>query len=204
MRRELLWKICFTVLISITSCDSKEKKDEIRAEAEKEIVTENEAEAALKEQITIEDNREFGLIAEIKQLENLNSLEYQIKRLGMDSVFSQQGLYTVFAPANEAFKTLDTSPTAKQDTTMSAFNQDVLLNHIVENKWNSARLTDTLERSNGQVKIKTKSGDSLQALLVKDEIILRDAMGTDAKIISSDIEASNGIIHIIDKIVRPQ
>ena len=69
------------------------------------------------------------------------------------------------------------------------------------------RLTEEDLRSqiqaNGTHTIRTMQGENITAVLDGDEIILRDASGNEARIIETDSGASDGVVHVIDRVLMP-
>ena len=102
------------------------------------------------------------------------------------------GPYTVFAPTNEAFdavgmETLDEllKPENKQQLT------DVLTYHVVEGELKAADLTD------GQ-KLATVQGGELEVAIDGDTVKVGDAT-----VAQADVDASNGVVHVIDTVLMP-
>jgi uncharacterized surface protein with fasciclin (FAS1) repeats len=101
--------------------------------------------------------------------------------------------YTVFAPTNAAFgavpqDTLDQllAPSGKEQLT------DVLTYHVVEGDVMAADLRD------GQA-IKTVQGGELTVSIDEDRVKIGDAT-----VIQPDVDASNGIVHVIDTVLQPE
>lgn len=101
-----------------------------------------------------------------------------------------KGPYTVFAPTDEAFakllKQLDI--TAEQLLERDDL-KDILLYHVVPGKVFSKDLKDGM-------KLKTAEGSEVK-------ISLDPVRVNDAKVVKPDIAASNGVIHVIDKVLLP-
>jgi len=108
---------------------------------------------------------------------------------------SGKGQFTVFAPTDAAFASLLTELglTAEQLLSDQALVTKVLLYHVAKGNLDSE---DVLEKE----RIRTLQAGSLS----QDSGILTDANGRTANIVSVDIEASNGVIHVIDRVVLPR
>lgn len=122
---------------------------------------------------------------------------------GLVGVLSGNGPFTVFAPTNADFADLlellgdDYNSLADFDTEAEkALLAKVLTFHVANGRIESGDLT------NGQ-EIKTLQGEALVAITAH-EIRVFDKTGEGAEIIGPDNDASNGIVHIIDKVVLPQ
>ena len=98
---------------------------------------------------------------------------------------------TVFAPTNEAFGKISSelSKLAQEDITK------ILLNHVTY----GSILSNTLK--NGQV-LPTLGGDKIIVVIQNNEVMLKlpDSQNS-VKVIQADINASNGIIHVIDSVI---
>jgi uncharacterized surface protein with fasciclin (FAS1) repeats len=116
-----------------------------------------------------------------------------VKAAGLAEVLGGEGPFTVFAPTDAAFAKL---PEGTVATLLKPENKqkliDILKYHVVAGRVYSedavaAKSAKTLEGSSISVKV-TDSG----------------AMINDAKLVATDVDASNGVIHIIDSVLMPQ
>jgi uncharacterized surface protein with fasciclin (FAS1) repeats len=57
--------------------------------------------------------------------------------------------------------------------------------------------------SNGQV-VKTVQGNNLTVEITDGKVMLVDATGAKAEVVTADVEASNGVVHIINSVVLPE
>ena len=108
---------------------------------------------------------------------------------------SRPGDYTVFAPTDAAFTALLTELGVTADQLLSdrALVSRVLRYHILRDELDS---TEVLASD----RLRTWQG----GWLFQNGGVLTDANGRTANIIQTDIEASNGIIHVIDNVVLPK
>ncbi len=116
-----------------------------------------------------------------------------VKAAGLVDVLSNAGPFTVFAPTNEAF---DKLPKGTVEDLLKPENKDkladILQYHVLIGGYPSERLTDgsTLgTASGGSVKISVKDG----------KVVINDS----ATIIGT-VEASNGLVHVVDAVILPQ
>ena len=102
--------------------------------------------------------------------------------------------FTVFAPTDAAFLSLldELGIAADQLLSNQALVTRVLLYHVARG---NRDVEDVLESR----RIRT-----LRGFLFQDGGVLTDANGRTANIIATDIKASNGIIHVIDRVVLPK
>jgi uncharacterized surface protein with fasciclin (FAS1) repeats len=115
----------------------------------------------------------------------LESFETLVKAAALDDNLAQDGPFTVFAPTNEAWAAFEAME-AETGTTMT----QILLYHVTNGEYTVSRLAEH----------KTLSTLSEERLLfnVKDEtIVLNDT----TEVITTDIRASNGVVHIIDTVM---
>ncbi len=102
-----------------------------------------------------------------------------------------EGPFTVFAPTDEAFAAL---PEGTVETLLKPENKEqlvaVLTYHVVPGKVMSGDLSDDMTAATvqgGDITIDLDSG----------------VMINDANVVQADIETSNGVIHVIDKVILP-
>jgi uncharacterized surface protein with fasciclin (FAS1) repeats len=105
--------------------------------------------------------------------------------------------FTVFAPANSAF---DKLPAGTVDTLLKPENKTMLAGiltyHVVPSVAMAADLSD------GQV-IKTVQGQNLTVKMMDGKVYIVDAKGGQAQVVQADVEASNGVVHVIDTVLMP-
>ena len=104
---------------------------------------------------------------------------------------SGNGQFTVFAPTDDAFAGLGLDPNTVGDLD-GQFLTDVLLCHVAR-----GRLYSKSVLSKKRIRV-FKGG-----FLMQDEGILTDNLGREADIIITDVEAANGVIHAINRVVLP-
>ena len=107
---------------------------------------------------------------------------------------SGKGQFTVFAPTDAAFVALlgELNLTAGQLLSNKALVTKVLLYHVARGNRDSA---DVIASD----RIRTLQG----GFLFQNGGVLTDANGRTSNIIATDIKASNGVIHVIDRVVLP-
>lgn len=121
-----------------------------------------------------------------------------VKAAGLVEVLKGDGPFTVFAPSEEAFRKLEKAKPGTIAYLLKPENKDklvaILTYHVVPGKY---KAHDVAKLSNG-TKVKTANG---QSLTVKTSpAILVD----NAKVVKTDIECSNGVIHVIDSVILPR
>lgn len=122
---------------------------------------------------------------------DFETLVAAVQAAGLVDTLKGEGPFTVFAPTDDAFAALGSTV----DDLLKPENKDkltaILTYHVVPGKVMSGDLTD-----------------DMMAATVQGEDITIDldngAMVNDAKVVTADIETSNGVIHVIDKVILPK
>ena len=127
-----------------------------------------------------------------------------VKAAGLVETLKGPGPFTVFAPTNAAFAalpagTVDTllKPAMKVDLTK------VLTYHVVPGTLDAAALQSQIAAGGGKAELKTVQGESLTATESNGGIALTDSKGNIAMVTIADVRQSNGVIHVIDKVLMP-
>ncbi|MDF0708695.1 fasciclin domain-containing protein [Flagellimonas okinawensis] len=113
-----------------------------------------------------------------------------------------EGSFTVFAPTNQAFNDLlaQLDGFDSLDDFSSQQLQDLLAVILTYHVVGEAALSSDL--SNG-MSLTTVQGSTLQ-VSTEGGVFIQDATDVPAEVTSADIEVSNGVVHIIDKVLLPQ
>ena len=120
------------------------------------------------------------------------TLAAAVKAAGLVETLQGKGPFTVFAPTDTAFAAIKSEvdkllkPESKQKLSK------ILTYHVVSGKMKAADLKDGQE-------LTTVEGSKLK-VMVKDGKV----MVGNAKVTTADISASNGVIHVIDKVLLPK
>ncbi len=128
-----------------------------------------------------------GVAADNKQFSTLVSL---VKEAGLVEALQAKGPYTVFAPTNEAFSKVpaDTLKSLKGDKEKL---RKVLLYHVVKGKVMSSDVKPG--------RVPTLEGQDLTIVINNGKVMVNNA-----HIVGVDVEASNGVIHVIDQVLVPK
>jgi uncharacterized surface protein with fasciclin (FAS1) repeats len=128
-----------------------------------------------------------------------------VKAAGLVETLKGTGPYTVFAPTNAAFGLLPqgTVPTLLEPANKAQLTK-VLTYHVVAGRYDAAALLKAIKSGHGQAMLKTVQGEPLTVMLNGDRnIVVRDAKGDVADISTYDVVQSNGVIHVVDKVLLP-
>jgi len=127
-----------------------------------------------------------------------------VKAAGLVDTLSGKGPFTVFAPTNEAFAAL---PAGTVETLLKPENKakltKVLTCHVVAADVMSDALAKMIAKDGGTHPVKTVGGCTLQAKMQGNKITLTDETGGMATVTIADVKQSNGVIHVIDKVLMP-
>ena len=128
-----------------------------------------------------------------------------VKAASLVDTLKSPGPFTVFAPTNAAFAGL---PAGTVDTLLKAENKPaltkVLTYHVVPGKMDAAALRQQISAGGGKAMLKTASGGMLTATSSGDTIMVADDGGGMAKVTIADVTQSNGVIHVVDKVLLPK
>jgi uncharacterized surface protein with fasciclin (FAS1) repeats len=135
--------------------------------------------------------KEKNLVELASETASLSTLVEAVKAAGLVETLSGEGPFTVFAPTDEAFAAL---PAGTLENLLKPENKDqlaaVLKYHVVPGAIMSTDLSDgqTAATAQGEkVVVSTKNGVSING----------------AGVTSADVKASNGVVHIINKVILP-
>ncbi len=127
-----------------------------------------------------------------------------VKAAGLVDTLKSPGPFTVFAPTNEAFAAL---PAGTVDTLLKPENKATLIKvltyHVVAGKMDAATLMAAIKAGGGKAQLKTVAGGSLWASMSGGHVMITDEKGDVATVTIADVIQSNGVIHVIDKVMLP-
>jgi uncharacterized surface protein with fasciclin (FAS1) repeats len=127
---------------------------------------------------------------------DFSTLVTAVKAAGLADTLSGTGPFTVFAPTNEAFAKL---PAGTVDTLLKPENKqqlaDVLTYHVLP--------ASVMAKDVQPGAAKTVNGADVTVSVENGNVILTDGQGNKAKVVKTDIVASNGVIHVIDAVLLP-
>jgi uncharacterized surface protein with fasciclin (FAS1) repeats len=127
-----------------------------------------------------------------------------VKAAGLVETLKGPGPFTVFAPTNEAFAAL---PAGTVDTLLKPENKatlaKVLTYHVVPGRVDAASLARMIAAGGGRATLKTASGGNLYATANGSHIMITDQKGDVATVTIANVYQSNGVIHVVDKVMLP-
>jgi uncharacterized surface protein with fasciclin (FAS1) repeats len=129
-----------------------------------------------------------------------------VKAAGLVDTLKSMGPFTVFAPTNAAFAIL---PPGTVDSLLMAENKDklskVLTDHVVAGKFDYDTLARLIRTGKGSTTLMSVGGGRLVAMMNgAHNIVIKDEHDNIASISTYDVRQSNGIIHVITKVLLPR
>lgn len=129
-----------------------------------------------------------------------------VKAADLVATLQSAGPFTVFAPVNDAFENL---PEGTVETLLKPENKStltaVLTYHVIAGKLDFNAISELIKKGKGSAALKTVSGGTLIAKMNgMHNITLTDENGSVANISTYDVYQSNGVIHVIDRVVLPK
>jgi uncharacterized surface protein with fasciclin (FAS1) repeats len=128
-----------------------------------------------------------------------------VKAAGLVDTLKGAGPFTVFAPTNEAFAAL---PAGTVDTLLKPENKgkltSVLTYHVVAGKMDAKALMAAIKAGGGKAMLTTVEGDPLTVTTAGGKVLVMDESGGTATVTIADVYQSNGVIHVVDKVLLPK
>jgi uncharacterized surface protein with fasciclin (FAS1) repeats len=129
-----------------------------------------------------------------------------VKAAGLVETLKSKGPFTVFAPTNNAFNAL---PDGTVSNLLKPENKaaltKVLTYHVVAGKIDAEDLMELIRKGHGTARLQTVSGGTLWAMMNgKRNVVIKDESGGVANISTYDVTQSNGVIHVIDRVLLPR
>jgi uncharacterized surface protein with fasciclin (FAS1) repeats len=128
-----------------------------------------------------------------------------VKAAGLVDTLQTPGPFMVFAPTNAAFAKL---PKGTVETLLKPENKDTLVKILTSHVVGKAVLANAIGKmvadDKGAHQIKTLSGAMLTAKMTGGKITLTDETGGVATVTIADVVQSNGVIHVVDRVLLPK
>jgi uncharacterized surface protein with fasciclin (FAS1) repeats len=127
-----------------------------------------------------------------------------VKAAGLVETLSGTGPFTVFAPVNAAFEAL---PAGTVDNLLKPENKEMLASiltyHVIPGKVDAKSVMKMIKDGNGKAMAKTVQGEELTFTMKGKNLMITDSKGNMGKVTTADVYQSNGVIHVIDKVLMP-
>ncbi len=136
--------------------------------------------------------------------DDFETLVAAVRAADLAGALSGDGPFTVFAPTDTAFNAL---PAGTVQSLLQPGNKDaltgVLTYHVVAGEVTSDDLIQLIRDGDGHARIETLSGATLVARLNNGNIVLTDQADRQVLVTAADIGTSNGVIHVLDRVLLP-
>ena len=124
--------------------------------------------------------------------ENFSTLVTAVKSAGLAETLMGEGPFTILAPDNDAFARIDSKTLDfLLNEPGKASLKRILLHHVISGKVKSDQIVDINE-------VTTLAGTVLPISVIKNRVLIGDAAVT-----RDDLVGSNGVIHVIDRVLLP-
>ena len=153
-----------------------------------------------------EDATAPGTIVEVAEGDgSFTTLVAAVNAAELGETLSGDGPFTVFAPTDDAFGKLPEGTVETLTTDETDKLKSILTYHVVAGGMNAEEITTAITDAGEEgLVLETVGGPTITATLVDGQVMLTDAAGNTATVTATDVEASNGVIHVIDTVLMPE
>lgn len=132
--------------------------------------------------------------------ENFSTLVTAVGEAGLVETLEGEGPFTVFAPTNAAFEQALIDLGITVDELLASPDLGAILTyHVVAGKLMAADVVAAINAGGGAATVDTVNGAAITVELVGGDVVIN---GT-ATVIQTDLEADNGVVHVIDAVLLP-
>jgi uncharacterized surface protein with fasciclin (FAS1) repeats len=134
-----------------------------------------------------------------------STLVAAVKAADLAATLKSAGPFTVFAPTNEAFDKLPAGTVANLlKPENKAQLAKILTYHVVSGNLDAKSVMDAIKAGNGKAVLTTVSGGTLTGSLDMGKVKLTDESGNSAFVTAADLKGTNGVVHVIDRVLLPK
>ncbi|SOC80884.1 Uncaracterized surface protein containing fasciclin (FAS1) repeats [Salinimicrobium sediminis] len=186
--------ISFLTLVAFTSCKDNERETET-------IETVETTDEDFENRRMAAGNMD-GIIEAVETNAELSTFATALNAWNVeDSVEKMEGEVIIFAPTNMAFSTVRQNIEA--GTMIAIEDEEMISYHIIRSEDDLAAIKEEIRSMNDTLKLATVQGEDLMISLDGNSLVLTGATGESARITDS-IQAGNGMVYIIDKVLLPR
>lgn len=198
MKRIRIVSILAVLALALAACGGDDAEETTTTAAEAETTTTE----AMDETSTTEEMMESNTIVDIAAgNEDFSTLVAAVEAAGLtDALADPDATLTVFAPTNEAFDEALTALglTAEELLADTETLTSILTYHVVGEVITSMDIADA---GTEEIPVETLSGEELTVVVGADGTV--SFADQSAVVTMADLEASNGVIHVIDAVLLP-
>lgn len=145
------------------------------------------------------------IVQNASKARNLTTLVAAVSAAGLVDTLSGPGPFTVFAPTNAAFAKL---PAGTVEKLLKPENKatltKILTCHVVSGKVMASAVLKLIKDGGGKATVKTVGGCDLVLQFGKGKVHVTDETGSTAQVTQADVRQSNGVVHVINKVLLPK
>ncbi|NNK53475.1 MAG: fasciclin domain-containing protein [Flavobacteriaceae bacterium] len=186
------------IIISVLAACKEDVKSEAELEVAEEVIAEEPKQNTEKKEAISQANSVMARVMSTKEC--MSFARYIVSAEVSDQLMKEEGPYTLFAPSDDAFNSMDEESVKKLPMTE---NKPLLVSmvksHIVEGTYDSVTLIQALKK--GAVSLTTISGEQLTVSKKDNDILVTDSKGNIATVGKSDIQANNGVVHVVNLVL---
>jgi uncharacterized surface protein with fasciclin (FAS1) repeats len=189
--RYIFRPIAFLAAFGLAACgDGLDDRDDTVAVDERPMATEG------TDDVMMDDRRTLAELFEDEP--RFSTFQTALEASGLQGTFEDEGPMTVFVPSNEAFEALPAAASVDMllEPENRALLRRILAFHIVPERLEAASL------AGGSDEFETVGGDAL-AVTGSGSVVEVGSAPQTAVVTLSDIQAENGVVHVIDAVLLP-
>ena len=133
-----------------------------------------------------------NIIKQLNETGKFTKLNETLTKSGLDKNLEGDGPFTIFAPLDDAFAAISAQTyygLLREENKQKLAN--ILGRHVFSRKITSSDI-------NGEIKLKAINGEEITIKKVNGIVYINEA-----EVVTADIEASNGVIHFINRVLQP-
>ena len=131
---------------------------------------------------------------------DFSTLVAAVEAAGLAETLSGEGPFTVFAPTNDAFAAAaESMGVTAEELLASPDLSNILTYHVVPEELLAEDVLAAAEEAGGTAEVDTVNGETLTVEVVDGAVILNGV----ATVTTTDLQAGNGVVHVIDAVLLP-
>jgi len=132
--------------------------------------------------------------------EDFSTLVSALETAGLVETLQGEGPFTVFAPTNDAFNALlEELGVSAEELLAREDLADILTYHVVPQELLAADVLAAVEDAGGTAEVETVNGATLSVSVDGESVVINDS----ATVTMTDLQAGNGVVHVIDAVLLP-
>ena len=133
--------------------------------------------------------------------DDLSTFSEAMSQTGLSTMLDGPSSYTVIAPTNEAFAGSDGSEGMLDNDTPAPLLAALLREHIIPGALTPESIVEAIEAKGGAVEMRTLGSGTLTFDKDGENLVMRTAKGTDARLVSAAMVSNNGVLFPVDQVL---